>query len=57
MITEMTNITVTQGIISDANSPNIEPKEAIDYSKLFCGEVKISLCEKKRKNGKTKSTA
>jgi len=57
MITEMTNITVTQGIVSDANSPNIEPKEAIDYSKLFCGEVKISLCEKKRKNGKTKRTA
>ena len=56
MITEMTNITVTQGIISDANSPNTEPKEAIDYTKSFCGEVKISICEKKRKHGKTKRT-
>lgn len=56
MITEMTNITVTQGIVSDANSPYVEHKEAIDYSKLFCGQVKISLCEKKRKHGKTKRT-
>lgn len=55
MITEMTNITVTQGIISDANSPNKEPKEAIDYSKLFCGEVKVSKKETIR-NVKTKRT-
>ena len=33
MITEMTNITVTQGIVSDANSPNIEPK-AVSYTHL-----------------------
>ena len=52
----ITNTTESQSNVTDANSPDSGFRSEPDYSKLFCGQVKVSKKESLR-NGKTKRKA